>query len=71
MVCVDQSVQGQGRARELIEYAKSMAKEKGLPILIGTDMENYAEMYMHLGFILYNKTTATSGVTRYNLVWKP
>ena len=71
MVCVDKRAQGQGRARELMEFAQSMAKEQGLPLLIGTDMKQYAEMYLHFGCRLFNKTVATNGVTRYNLIWEP
>ena len=71
MVCVDKRAQGQGRARELMEFAQSMAKEQGLPLLIGTDMKQYAEMYLHFGCRLFNKAVATNGVTRYNLIWEP
>ena len=71
MVCVDRRIQGTGCARELIEFAQGMSKNKQLPILIGTDMESYAEMYIHLGCRLFNETHASNGVTRYNLIWEP
>lgn len=71
MVCVDRGLQGQGRARELLEFAQSMAESRRLPLLIGTDMKEYCEMYVHFGCKLFNETRASNGVTRYNLVWKP
>jgi GNAT superfamily N-acetyltransferase len=71
MVAVDKHAQGKGYSTKLISFAQDMAKEKGVPLLADTDMKSYAEMYQHLGFELYNKKTASNGVTRYNLVWKP
>ena len=71
MVCVSKDNQGKGYARELVGFAKQMAREKQIPLLFDTDMKDYAEMYQHMGCELYNSTTASNGVTRYNLVWKP
>lgn len=70
MVCVNKKNQGEGIARKLVEFAKDVAKEKGLPLLFDTDMLEYANMYQHLGCTLYNTITADNGVTRYNLVWE-
>ncbi|MGN1033291.1 MAG: GNAT family N-acetyltransferase [Intestinibacter sp.] len=69
MVCVKKECQGQGRARELVEFAKQKASERDVPLLFDTDMKEYADIYQHFGCKLYNKTTAGNGVTRYNLVW--
>lgn len=69
MVCVKKECQGQGRARELVEFAKQKALERDVPLLFDTDMEEYADIYQHFGCKLYNETTADNGVTRYNLVW--
>ena len=70
MVCVSKENQGKGYARELVDFAKRKALEKQVPILLDTDMKDYAEMYQHMGCELYNSKTASNGVTRYNLVWK-
>lgn len=64
-------VQGQGYSRELICFAQQMAKEKNCPLLIDTDMSQYAAMYQNYGCELYRTATACNGVTRYNIVWKP
>ena len=71
MVCVDPKQQGKGIATELVQFAKDQVKEKQIPLLIDTDMQEYAEMYQHLGCTLYNTVTADNGVTRYSLVWQP
>lgn len=71
MVAVDKKAQGKGYATQLISFAKQMAEQKNIPLLADTDMKDYVAMYKHLGFELYNSKTATNGVTRYNLVWKP
>ena len=70
MVAVNKKVQGKGYATKLVSFAKKMASHKNVPLLVDTDMANYAEMYKHLGFKLYNTKTASNGVTRYDLVWK-
>lgn len=70
MVCVRKEYQGQGKAKELVDFAKEKASSRNVPLLFGTDMEAYAKMYQHLGCKLYNTKTALNGVTRYNLVWK-
>ncbi len=70
MVCVDKAHQGKGIAKELVDFAKEMSDAEGLPLLIDTDMESYAQMYEHMGCELYNKITADNGVTRYNLCYK-
>ena len=70
MVCVDKKHQGKGVANELIEYAKNMSVELGIPLLFDTDMKEYAEMYQHFGCELYNTVTADNGVTRYSLLYK-
>ncbi|MCR5250213.1 MAG: GNAT family N-acetyltransferase [Lachnospiraceae bacterium] len=67
MVCVDRGHQGKGIASELIAFAKERADAEGLPLLIDTDMKEYAEMYCHLGCELYNSVAADNGVTRYCL----
>lgn len=67
MVCVDKAHQGKGIARELITFAKDMSDSKGVPLLIDTDMQSYAQMYEHMGCKVYNKIKADNGVTRYNL----
>lgn len=69
-VCVDKEYQGKGYARYLVEAAKKYAQSEKLPLLFDTDMEQYAQIYQHYGCELYNKTLASNGVTRYNLVWK-
>lgn len=69
LVCVDPKRQGKGIATELVQFAKEQAKEKEIPLLIDTDMREYADMYQHLGCTLYNMVTADNGVTRYSLVW--
>lgn len=71
MVAVDKNAQGKGYATKLVSFAKQMAKRQNVPLPADTDMKNYAEMYKHLGFELYNTKTASNGVTRHNLVWKP
>ena len=71
MAAVNKDAQGKGYAKKLIDFAKQMAKKKNVPLLVDTDMRNYAEMYQHLGFNLYNTKTASNGVTRYSLLWKP
>ena len=70
MVCVSKDAQGKGRARELVDFAKDMAKSRNAPLLFDTDMKEYSDMYQHLGCELYHTKTATNGITRYNLVWK-
>ena len=70
-VCVHNECQGKGYARQLVEFAKDFAKAEKVPLLFDTDMANYAQIYQHLGCELYNQTTASNGVTRYNLVWNP
>lgn len=70
MVCVDKKHQGEGLAKELVDFAKNMAIEKNVPILFDTDMKSYSDMYQHMGCELYNTVTATNGVTRYSLIWK-
>lgn len=70
MVCVDKAHQGRGEASELVNFAKQMADEKGLALIFGTDMKEYAEMYLHFGCKLYNKITADNGVTRYCLCYE-
>lgn len=69
-VCVDREYQGKGYAKHLIEFAKKYADKEQVPLLFDTDMERYAQIYQHYGCELYNHTTASNGVTRYNLVWK-
>lgn len=69
-VCVDKDYQGKGYAKQLVEAAKEYAGKENLPLLFDTDMERYARIYEHYGCELYNQTTASNGVTRYNLVWK-
>lgn len=71
MVAVDKNAQGKGYATKLVSFAKQMAKRQNVLLPADTDMKNYAEMYKHLGFELYNTKTASNGVTRHNLVWKP
>ena len=70
MVCVDKKVQGQGKSRELVEFAKSEAINYNVPLLFDTDVETYAKIYQHYGCTLYNQCTASNGVTRYNLVYQ-
>lgn len=70
LVCVDKEHQGKGIATELVDFAKKMSDDKGLPILFDTDMKNYAEIYQHLGCRLYNQETADNSVTRYSLVYQ-
>ncbi len=70
MVCVKKESQGKGIARQLIEYAKERAADKNVPLLFDTDMPEYAQMYQHMGCVLYNQLTAENGVTRYNLMWE-
>ena len=70
MVCVKKESQGKGIARQLVEYAQKMAGDMDVPLLFDTDMPEYAQMYQHLGCVLYNQVTAENGVTRYNLVWE-
>lgn len=70
-VCVEKAHQGQGIARELVNYAKCQADKAGIPLLFDTDMKEYAEMYQHLGCQLYNSITADNGVTRYSLCYLP
>lgn len=71
MVAVNKDSQGKGYARQLIDFAKKMSEEKKLPLLIGTDMKDYADMYCHYGFRLACSKTADNGVTRYVLTWQP
>lgn len=70
MVCVDKAHQGKGIATELVDFAKKMSDDKGIPLLFDTDMKDYAEIYRHLGCRLYNQVTADNGVTRYSLVYQ-
>ena len=70
LVCVDKEHQGMGIATELVDFAKKMSDDKGLPILFDTDMKDYAEIYQHLGCRLYNQETADNSVTRYSLVYQ-
>lgn len=70
MVCVKKESQGRGIARALVEFAQDMAGDLNVPLLFDTDMPAYAEMYQHMGCILYNEVTANNGVTRYSLVWE-
>lgn len=70
LVCVDRDYQGKGIARQLVEYAKKMAREESVPLLFDTDMEDYAKMYQYMSCTLYNTITADNGVKRYNLVWE-
>ena len=70
-VCVDKKCQGKGYARHLVSFAMAYAKEKKVPLLFDTDMFEYAQIYQHFDCELYNRTTASNGITRYNLVWKP
>lgn len=70
MVCVKKDAQGKGHARELVDFAKEMAKSHHCPLLFDTDMKEYADIYQHFGCELYHQCTASNGVTRYNLVWK-
>ena len=53
------------------ERSKKYAESEKVPLLFDTDMEQYSQMYQHYGCELYNQITASNGVTRYNLVWKP
>lgn len=71
MVCVSEAHQGQGKMRDMIEFAMDMARKRKVPLLFDTDMEEYAKIYKHFGCELYNIKTALNGITRYNLVWKP
>ena len=68
MVAVEKSAQGKGLARELFAYAANKAEKEGLPLTVGTDMKDYADMYMHFGCELYSSMTADNGITRYDLV---
>ena len=70
-VCVDEKCQGKGYARYLVESAMEYAKAENVPLLFDTDMAQYAQIYQHCGCELYNQTTASNGITRYNLVWNP
>lgn len=69
-VCVNKECQGNGYAKFLVQTAKEYAVKEQLPLLFDTDMEKYARIYEHYGCELYNQTTASNGITRYNLVWK-
>ena len=71
MLAVDKKAQGRGYARQLFDFAKEMSAEKGLPLIIGTDMREYAEMYEHFGCEVFNTVTASNGVTRYGLIYRP
>ena len=71
MVCVDKNYQGKGLASELVAFAKKMAETENVPLLFGTDMKDYADMYVHFGCSLYNSVTADNGVTRYCLCYEP
>lgn len=71
MVCVRKEYQKQGVTRELFEFAQRKAKDRMVPMLVDTDMEDYAKIYQHYGCNLYNTITASNGITRYNLVWDP
>ena len=70
MVCVERKQQGQGIATELVEFAKKMSEDKGIPLLFDTDMKEYAKIYQHLGCRLYKQVTADNNVTRYSLVYQ-
>ena len=63
--------QTKGYARYLVESAMEYAKTEKVPLLFDTDMAQYAQIYRHYGCELYNQTTASNGITRYNLVWEP
>ena len=67
LVCVDKEHQGKGIATELVDFAKKMSDDKGLPILFDTDMKDYAEIYQHLGCRLYNQETADRSICITNL----
>lgn len=68
-VCVSKEHQKEGKSKELVNFAKEMARKRRVPLLFDTDMEEYAKIYEHYGCKLYNKKTASNGVVRYNLVW--
>ena len=69
-VCVDKEYQGKGYVKHLVKFAMEYAKSEKVPLLFDTDMEQYAQIYQHYGCELYNLTTASNGITRYNLVWE-
>lgn len=46
LVCVDPKRQGKDIATELVQFAKGQAKERGIPLLIDTDMREFAEESM-------------------------
>lgn len=69
-VCVDKEYQGKGYTRYLVEAAKKYVKKENVPLLFDTDIEEYAQIYQHVGCELYNQTLADNGVTRYNIMWK-
>ena len=68
-IATEPQYQGKGYARYLVEAAKKYAEKERVPLLFDTDMERYAQIYQHYGCVLYNQTSASNGVTRYNLVW--
>ncbi len=70
-VCVDHSCKGKGYARQLVSFAKDYARKNRVPLLFDTDMPQYAKIYQHFGCQLYHQTTASNGITRYNLIWIP
>ncbi len=70
MLCVKAEYQGTGMVWELVNFAKQVAREKNVPLLVDTDMKRYKEMYEHMGFYCYNSISASNGVTRYSLVYK-
>ncbi len=70
MVCVDKAQQGRGLASELVRFAMKEADRLGIPLLFDTDMQDYAEMYQHLGCTLYSTVTADNGVTRCSLCYE-
>lgn len=59
------------KGKDMHDILYPYAKEQNVPLLFDTDMAQYAQIYQHFGCELYNQTTASNGVTRYNLVWKP
>ncbi len=71
MLCVSPDKQGQGLGGKLIRESQQLAASQKRILLIDTENPTNSLIYQHEGCTLYGQKTASNGVTRYNLIWRP
>ena len=71
MLAVQKEYQGQGHMRRMMEYAYSIADDRGVPVILDTDDRDKAARYQHLGMKLDRVRDCGERFHMYDLIREP